>query len=323
MGPPPLESRPMFPTFIGLSGAFIFGAGDFLGGLAAKRISAIRVTGIAAFSGLLFLLVMYPVAGGAVSPGAVYWGALSGIAGALAISLIYASLAIGPMSILSPLTAIIGAIVPAAVGIMGGRHFEVSGYIGIGLVLIAVVLVGFVPERGAVRPSLRGLSMAAGAGLMVGAFFLLIDQAPRDSGIVPLIANRIVNSSLMGLTVLVLGLVARRRRLRGVTLGVGSVQPKTGVGLGPAPSVGVGVGVGNLRLAILLAAACGVVDVSANILLIFGIHLGELTLMAVLTSMYPAGTILLAAIVLRERIAPVQILGLILALAAAALLATA
>ncbi len=308
----------MFTSFIGLCGAFIFGAGDFLGGLAAKRISAIRVTGIAAFSGLLFLLLMYPLVGGAVSTSAVFWGALSGVSGALAISLIYASLAIGPMSILSPLTAIIGAIVPAVVGIGGGRHFAVTGYIGIALVLVAVVLVGFVPERGAVRPSIRGLSMASGAGLMVGAFFILIDNAPHDSGIVPLIANRVVNSTLMGLTVLVLGLVARRRLLRSVMVD-GSARPRAGVVLGSTASVGVG----PLRLAVLLAAACGVVDVSANILLIYGIHLGEVTLMAVLTSMYPAGTILLAAVVLKERIAPVQIVGLVLALAAAALLATA
>ena len=308
----------MLTSFLGICGAFIFGAGDFLGGLAAKRISAIRVTGVPALSGLLFLLLLYPLVGGAVSPGALVWGALSGVSGALAISLIYASLAIGPMSILSPLTAIIGAIVPAAVGIGGGRHFAVTGYIGIVLVLVAVVLVGFVPEKGAVRPSLRGLSMAAGAGLMVGAFFILIDNAPHDSGIVPLIANRLVNSSLMGVTVLVLGLVSRRRRLRPVLVN-GAVRPKSGASLGSGSSVGVG----NLRLAILLAAACGVVDVSANILLIYGIHLGEVTLMAVLTSMYPAGTILLAAIVLRERIAPVQVVGLVLALAAAALLATA
>src|ERR1019366_1786017 len=136
-----------------MSSAFVFGSADFLGGLASKRISSIRVTAIAAAVGLALLLAVYPLLGGAWSVSALLFGGLSGVSGALAISLLYACLAIGPMSILSPVTAVVSAIVPAAVGILVRHdHFGTLGYVAIGLALLAVVFVGFVRDERAVRP---------------------------------------------------------------------------------------------------------------------------------------------------------------------------
>lgn len=74
---------------------------------------------------------------------------------------------------------------------------DLACYLGLGLALVAVVLVGFVPERGAVRPSGRGLAMAVGSGAMIGLFLVLIEQAPHDSGMIPLLFNRGVNALLM------------------------------------------------------------------------------------------------------------------------------
>jgi drug/metabolite transporter (DMT)-like permease len=282
---------------IGMSSALVFGSADFLGGLASKRISPLRVTAVAAAVGLGVLLLAYPIVGGTWSWSAVLLGGLSGVTGALAISLLYACLAIGPMSILSPVTAVVSAIIPAAIGIfVRGEHFGVLGYVALGLALIAVVLVGFVRDSRAVRPTARGLLMAAGSGIAIGLFLVIIDLTPKNSGLVPLIANRGVNAILMLAAVGMLTLFARRRGNPG----------SRGSGWRP-----------GLRL----AAACGVVDAVANSGLLLGIRIGDLSVIAVLTALYPAGTIILAAAVLRERIAIVQYLGLGLALLAGALLA--
>ncbi|MFU8946802.1 EamA family transporter [Mycetocola zhadangensis] len=294
----------MLTATIGLVGALVYGAADFLGGLASQRISPVRVTALSAASGLVGLLLVLLLGFGEWSADAVFWGALSGVSGALAISLLYACLAIGPMSILSPLTAVISAIVPMTWGLATGDELAPTGYLALGLALVAVVLVGFVPEKGAVRPSLTGILMAIGAGTMIGTFLILIDQTPEDSGIVPLILNRSVNAAIMFTVVLVLWLIARRSR--------GELTPGHGNTVA-----------GSWRPGLVLALACGVVDAAANVLLLVGIRIGDLTVMSVLTAMYPAGTILLAAVVLKERIAPVQWVGLALALIAAALLALA
>lgn len=285
-------------VIIGLGAALIFGAADFLGGLAAKRMNAVLVTAMVAAVGLAALLLVLPFFGGVWSWQAVIFGGLSGVAGAIAIVLLYASLAIGPMSILSPLTAVVSAIVPLTVGLATGDQLGPLGYLALGIALVAVVLVGFVPEKGAVRPSLKGLLMATGSGIAIGAFLILIDATPDDSGLVPLVANRAANSTLMFAIVGVLALLALRR------------------GRERTPSA-------SLRTGLLLATAGGVIDAVANMLLLLGVRLGELSVIAVLSALYPAGTIILAAIVLRERIAPVQYVGLVLAIGAAAMLAVA
>ena len=289
----------MLIVLIGLASALVFGAADFLGGLAAKRMCAILTTAIGAATGLVILIAALPLLGGRLSTEAVVLGALSGVAGAIAIGLLYACLAIGPMSILSPLTAVVSAIVPLTAGLIRGEQLGTLGLIAIGLALVAVVLVGFVPEKGAVRPRLKGILMAIGAGAGIGAFLIIIDLTPDDSGLVPLVANRAVNAALMFGAVAVIALVARAKR-------------GTAEGVAP-PTV--------WRTALALAIGCGILDILANIGLLIGLRLGELSVLSVLIALYPAGTIILAAIVLRERIAPVQYAGLALALTASAMLA--
>ncbi|NUT58201.1 MAG: EamA/RhaT family transporter, partial [Agromyces sp.] len=97
---------------------------------------------------------------------------------------------------------------------VGGERFATLGYWALGVALIAVVLVGFVPERGAVRPSLRGILMAIGSGIAIGTFFITIDQTSEESGVLPLLVNRVVNAAIMFAVLGVLALVgvARRRR---------------------------------------------------------------------------------------------------------------
>ena len=298
----------MIAVVIGITSALVFGAADFLGGLGAARISPLRVTAISAASGLVILLGATTLIDGTVSSEAVALGALSGVTGAIAISLLYACLAIGPMSILSPLTAVVSAIVPLTVGLAQGERLRPIGYVAIVLALVAVVLVGFVREKNAVRPSLTALLMAIGSGAMIGVFLVIIDLTPDNSGLVPLVANRAVTAILM---VLAVGAVWWWMRWR---------QPSD---VGDQASPTIGITRSGWRAGLGFAIACGVVDSVANAGLLLGLRLGELSVMSVLTALYPAGTIVLAAVVLRERIAVVQYVGLALAIGAAGLLALA
>lgn len=294
----------MLTAVFSLSGALVFGAADFLGGLAAKRINPMLATAVAGLTGFVLLVAVAPFLGGDWRADDILWGVLSGVAGAVAITLLYAALAIGPMSILSPLTAVISAVVPMAWGlVMSGERLAALGYWALGLALVAVVLVGFVPERGAVRPSLRGLVMATGSGLAIGTFFITIDQTSDESGLTPLVLNRGVSAAII---FTVLGVLAAAHAMRRRDAVVDDERTPRASAEG-------------LRLAV----ACGIVDVTANALLLLGIRAGDLSVAAVLGAMYPAGTILLAAVVLKERIAPVQWVGLALALAAAGMLAVA
>jgi drug/metabolite transporter (DMT)-like permease len=202
------------------------------------------------------------------------------------------------MSILSPATAFISAIVPVSVGVTAGEGGGPSFFIAMALALVAVVLVGFVPEKGAVRPRPLGLIMAAGSGTFIGLTVVLIDLSPADSGVIPLVANRIASSTLLLVAV---GAVVITRMARSRT-------PKL-------------PGLAEVSKLWPIVIAAGIFDVVANIAVIYGLRLGDLSVVSVLIALYPAGTILLASVVLRERIALVQWFGLGLALAASALLA--
>lgn len=284
----------MLVVVIGLVCAVIYGAGDYFGGIASRRLSPVRVVALAGLIGLGLLLLASLIVPGTFSPEAVFWGVLSGVAGSMAILTLYWALAIGPMSILSPLTAVISAVVPLGWGVVLGERLSPVGYLALGIALVAVVLVGFVPEKGAVRPSLKGVVVASVSGLLIGVLLILLHAAPGDSGLLPLVFNRVSYLLILWSIVLVIWLRARRG---GTSFG--------------APA----------RTALWPIMAAGVADATANTLLIIGFRLGELSVIAVLSALYPAGTIALAAIFLKERIAPVQWVGLGLALVAAAMLA--
>ncbi|MBH0130120.1 DMT family transporter [Salinibacterium sp. NK8237] len=288
----------MFTVFLGLSSALTFGAADFFGGIAAKRISPILATAVGAVSGLALLLLIFPFIPTVWSTEAVLYGLVAGVNSAIAIGLLYACLAIGPMSILSPVTAVMSAIVPVTVGLLRGESLGSFGLIAIPVALIAVVLVGFVPEKGAVRPSAKALLMAVGAGSAIGLFFVILDAAPDDSGIITIVANRVVNAALMFTLFFVMATLAQRRRAGA-----------------PAPARS-----SLWRRGLYFAMVGGTLDVIANMAIITGVRIGDLSVIAVLTALYPAGTVLLAAIVLRERIAPVQYVGIALGIAASILL---
>ena len=292
----------MLTVFLGLSGALAYGAADFLGGVAARRISPVVVTLGVAVVGLVFILVGSLFVQGEWSPEALFWGGLSGITGAAAIGLLYACLARGPMSILSPTTAFLSALLPVSWGLGTGGATSTWLYPALGLALVAVILVGIVPDQRAIRPTLTSLAMAVASGLLIGMFYVLIDQTPVESGLTPLVANRL--SQTVILIIAIGAMVMWRRRRHQPTM-----PPLWG-------------GKGDLRDVMPIVVGSGLLDAMANVAVIIGLRVGDLAVVSVLTALYPAGTILLAAAVLRERVTKVQLTGLGLALVASAMLAS-
>jgi len=296
-------------VIIGLSSAIVFGTADFFGGLASRRITPLVATWLAAGAGLALMLALAPIVGGVWSTGALSWGALGGAGSALAILLLYAALAIGPMSILSPLTAIICAIVPLGIGLAQGERLSPVAYAALGLALVAILLVAFVPGQAVTRPSLRGLLYAIGSGTMMGLYLSAMDQSPADSGLIPLLTNRVASVALLGVVVLGSLVTARRSRTRG------AADADSGHGDAEAARQ-------SRKVGIILAVVCGLLDSTANSAILYGLRIGELSIMSVLVALYPAGTVILAAIVLKERVARIQWIGLTLAVVAAALLSS-
>jgi drug/metabolite transporter (DMT)-like permease len=234
--------------------------------------------------------------GASFSQEAIFWGFLGGLSSIVALLALYASLALGPISIVSPLGALVSAIVPAAVGVaLIGERFSAFGWVAIAMALIAVVLVGFVPGENVQLPKPRAviLSMIAGAG--IGLAVVALARSPQDSGIGPIIVMRTTAFVLLG--VIVLFSVLRKSATAEIK--------------NQGPSLW------------LLIAAAGALDAVANIFFTLASRSGSLTVTGVLTALYPLGTILLARLVLKEKVATVQKIGIALTLIASLILALA
>ena len=271
---------------LALAGSLAYGAADFLGGVAARRAHVLRVVVIAAPASLVVELLLWPAVGADFASSAIAWGAASGGASAAAFALLYRTLAIGPMSVLSPVTALVSAALPVSVGLISGEDLTGLAVGGMVLALSAVVLVSGGSDISDARPSQTALALAFGAGAAIALQLVCLDQAPDDSGVAPLLVGRTVSS------VVVLGTAfALRARL-------GAARPSL-----PA------------------SAAAGGLDSLANFAFLLAVRDGDLAVVAVITALYPAGTVLLARMLLAERIGHTQLAGLGLAAVSVSLLA--
>jgi drug/metabolite transporter (DMT)-like permease len=271
---------------LALGSSLAYGCADFLGGLGARKAHVLRTVMIAAPASLVVELLLWPVLGASFSPGALAWGAASGVASAAAFALLYRTLAIGPMNVLSPVTALVSAVLPVGVGLLQGEHLATAGLVGLPLALVAVVLVSAGHGAGSARPSRTALLLAFGAGAAIALQLIFLHQAPSDSGVAPLIVGRAVASAI---TLTAAGLMYRK--------------------------------LGSERPAYAMSATAGVLDSLANLLFLLAARSGDLAVVAVITALYPAGTVLLARSVLAERIHRGQLVGLGAAAVAVSLLA--
>lgn len=274
-------------VLLALCSAATYGVGDFFGGLAARRASAAAVVLWSHLVGLVLLLLGALVVSGAADGHDLAAGAVGGLAGAVGVGLLYRALAIGTMSIVAPTTALLAASVPVLAGIADGERPAPTVVVGMVAALVAIVLVS-AEGGGRLRPAdARAAVLALGAGLGFGLFFVALSTTSDDSGLWPLVTARAASVSV--LTALALG-----RRISHQVPG------------------------GTVRLH---TAVAGALDGLANLLYLLAIREGLLSVVSVLSALYPVTTVLLARFVLRERLQPVQQLGMAIALPAAALIA--
>jgi drug/metabolite transporter (DMT)-like permease len=272
--------------FLALASSLAYGAADFLGGVAARGAHVLRVVIIAAPASLLIELLLWPVVGASFTTAAVTWGAASGVASAASFALLYRTLAIGPMSVLSPITALVSAALPVAVGLIEGETLSALAVGGMLLAFAAIVVVSGGTDIHGLRPSGTALVLAFGAGVAIAVQLVCLDQAPDDSGIAPLLVGRAVSSAV------VLGAAfALLSRL-------GDTQPSIGA-----------------------SAAAGALDSLANFAFLLAVRDGDLAIVAVITALYPAATVVRVRAFVAERIGTIQIAGLGLAAVAVSLLA--
>ncbi|MDP9736866.1 EamA family transporter [Curtobacterium sp. 260] len=294
----------MLSVLLGLTGAVVYGAADFLGGLAARRVRAVVVAAAAAAVGLVPLGAGVPLVGATFSTGAVVAGTAAGVSGSVAVLLLYRALAVGPMSVLSPLTAVFAALTPVVVALLGGTVLSFAASVALVVAVLAVVLVAAVRDSSGARVTAVGVATAAVAGCGFGGIVLAYDAAPGDAGVATLLVGRVVQAVLLGAVAVV---VAARS---------GPVRWRSPFRW-PRWS----------RPTVVAVVACGVLDALANACIQAALHVGSgdatLPVVSVLNALYPIGTVVLAGVVLRERLTAVQWTGIVLAFAAAVGLALA
>ncbi len=269
---------------LALGAAAVFGVADFLGGRATSRAPVMTVTMIANIVGGALACGLAAIVATSWSVEAVAWGAVGGSAGLVGLLLLYHGLATGPNRLVSPVSAVMAAVVPVAVGLATGERPGTLAAIGIALTPVAVWMIADGAWK--LADDRRSLTIAIGAGLGFGAFFACLAQTPDDAGAAPLVAAR-----ALSVTILIAIALARRR---------------------PHAT--------NGRATFLPASAVGTLDMTANGLFLWAVQDGDLAIIGALVSLFPATTIALAVIVLHEHIRPHQIAGIVTALLAAALL---
>jgi drug/metabolite transporter (DMT)-like permease len=279
---------------LALGSALFYGAADFTGGLTTRRAGAIPVVILSQFSGMLLLALILPLLPDA-SPSRtdLLWGVAAGLTGGIGVALLYRALAIGTMAVVAPTTAVCAVTIPVVVSMLLGERLVPLALAGIALGILAIVLVSqqqAPPDSGRreTAPPYRrtsGVGTALVSGVAIGFFFLSLAQTGSDAGMWPLLVARLVSVALFGLVAIV-----GRHSLR-------------------MPG----------KVAALVVVA-GTVDMLANALYLLAVRQGPLSIVVTLSSLYPASTVLLARIVLRERLSRWQITGVGCALAAVVLI---
>lgn len=266
-------------VLLGLLASISYGIGDFAGGFASRRHSAISILVYSYPVGAVLMVAMLPFFPGHLTAHVALFGTLGGMAGMVGVVLMYQLMVTAPMNVISPVTAVLAAIVPVVAGVVIGERPAVAAWFGIVLGGIAVVLCSRTSEENPHGPiGVRVLALAFVAGLGFGLYFVFLSRAGHHDGLWPLVVSRLTSS------VLILPLAMARRAFVRIT---------------------------GRTLAITVAA--GALDAAANMFFLLATHSGLLSLAGVLTSLYPAVTVLLAVGLLHEHTSRVQRAGLGLA----------
>ena len=279
---------------LALGSALFYGAADFTGGLTSRRAGAIPVVVISQFTGMLLLALLLPVLPSASpSRNDLLWGAAAGLTGGIGVALLYRALAIGTMAVVAPTTAVCAVAIPVVVAVVLGERPAPLAVAGIALGIISIILVsqqqpapgseaGHGAHRGRLPPR---VPTAFASGVAIGFFYLSLARSRAEAGMWPLLMARVV--SVLLFATLAIATRASFRMTRGV---------------------------------VALVFAAGAIDMLANALYLLASRQGQLSVVVTLSSLYPASTVLLARIILHERLSPWQVTGVVCALAAVMLI---
>lgn len=266
-------------VLLGLAAAVLYGVGDFAGGIASRRHTAVTVLLLSYPVGAVLMAIMLPFFGGSPDARSVLFGIAGGAAGLVGVVLMYGLMTIAPINVISPITAVLAAIVPVVVGVGIGERPQVTAWLGIALGLGAVMLVSrTADENPHGRLSARTIVLAFVSGLGFGMYFVFLARAGDDSGLWPLVVSRFASAALIVPLAHARGAFAMVR--------------------------------GRMLAVVVLAGAC---DALANMCFLLASRHGLLSLASVLTSLYPATTVVLAVCLLHEHTSPTQRFGLALA----------
>jgi drug/metabolite transporter (DMT)-like permease len=272
---------------LAIGSAVLYGAADFTGGLTTRRASTIPVVLISQAAGLILLALTLPLLPHASpSQADLLWGAAGGLMGGIGVALLYHGLAVGRMAVVAPTTAVCAVAIPVVISVLlGERPVPLAGIV---LGMVSIVLVSQQPKADATASAhgrQSGVGIALASGIAIGFFLLSFAQTGPNAGMWPLLIARVVSVSLFGVMA-----IAGGRSIRM-----------------PAQVTA-------------LAIVAGVMDMLANALYLLATRQGPLSIVVTLSSLYPASTVLLARIVLGERLHPWQITGVGCALAAVVLI---
>jgi uncharacterized membrane protein len=282
-------------TILALGAALLYGCADFLGGVATRHSRALAVLPLSAGAGAVIVLAVTMLSGQPIRSAGLAWGVASGVVGGFGLIIFYAGLAVGPMSVVAPVSALMSTVLPVGVALAGGERASAAVYAGALLCLIAIVLVSSAgpkepkSTRGTgVRARLTGsgfhgraVAFGVAAGADFGLFFLFLRNAGESGTLWPVSAARLTGFSV----VLISASITRTRPVL----------------------------TGASRRLLLATVGSGVLDASANIFYLLATRAGLFGLAVVLTSLYPGITVLLARLTLGERLRLAQLAGLVVA----------
>jgi drug/metabolite transporter (DMT)-like permease len=278
-------------ALLALASAVLVGGSDFLGGVASRRASAIQV---AALGQLVSFCIAVPVAAalGAdrITSRDAVWSVGSGLAVGAGLALFYSAMRRGQISIVAPVAAVTGVTVPLSYALVRGERPGVAALVGMALAFPAIAIVSIAPDASGAfvrRGFAAVVVLSIAAGVLFGLFFLSFSKTSKDAGLWPVVFSRAASAGLLLLL--------------------------------------VSASVGTLALPSLarVGAVIGGLETGAAIMLLLALQRGPLAVAAVLASLYPVTTVLLAAGLLRERLTRLQLGGVALALVAVALVSSA
>lgn len=268
-------------VLLGLLAALGYGVSDYFGGIGSRRAGVVAVAGTAqpmAFAAAVVAVLLRP--GHDVSAGVLWWAVLAGIGNVVGTVALYRGLSLGAMSVVAPLSAVVAVMVPVLGGLVRGDRLAPLAWTGVVIAVVAILAVTYQPSGVRTSSSASASAIVAGlaAGLGFGAIFLGLGQAHPSDGARPLWVSQVVALLLMG------GYVLRSR------------PPRS-----------------DWRAARGPGAVAGLLGGTSLVLYQIALGHGALAVVAVLTSLYPAVTVILAAALLRERVSRVQLAGLVAA----------